>query len=78
MWEHEKELLDAYRSCWSGVREEVGAGQVPDVLACKDETEQLISYTIRLMNFASDKHKAVTPENIHALREPRLPYFESI
>jgi hypothetical protein len=61
MWEKDKKLLLAFKECFAGVEESLKAGEEVDVTSvCQSETEALINYTIKAMDY----YKSVTPVEV--------------
>jgi hypothetical protein len=79
MWEKDKKLLRAFKECFTGVEAQLKAGEEVDLTTvCQSESEALIAYTIKAMDY----YKSVTPLEVPDKKSryytPMQPYFQNL
>lgn len=57
MWEKDRELILAYRECFTNLHQSLKDGEEVDLKsACVDETQALLKYTLATIARYKDKH----------------------
>jgi hypothetical protein len=57
MWERDRQLLKAFKDCFATANESISAGEEVDYSdICTSETEALIKYTIKNINYYKEAH----------------------
>ena len=78
MWEKDRKVLSAFKECYNNMVQSIEAGEDVDYSStCVEETEALVSHTIRVMN----TYKNSKPQEVSAMKQryfvPKQPYFQN-
>ena len=63
MWERDRKLLNAFKECMQQRKlDKIKGEEVDFAETCKDETEALIQYTVKLLEIDIDQRPSGAPE----------------
>ena len=78
MWESDKEVLRAYKECFTNLLTEMREGGEVDLSeACVAETTALQNATNKAVGWYKDKHPMIVNERRQGLYEARQPFFQN-
>ena len=79
MWEKDKQLVHAYRTCMEQFLTDLKAGEEVDYeSACVVEAEKLTGYTFLVMKNYQDEHPSPLSDKKQSYFNPKLPYFQDL
>ncbi len=78
MWEKDKELVRKVRECFAEVQTQLDGGEEIDLSSiCVKETDALIKYTFKQMNYYRDNHPQAVSDKKARCWTPKVPYFQN-
>lgn len=79
MWEKDRQLLKAFRECYSNLVSSMDTGEEVDVAGtCVEETEALTAYTLSVIEYYKAKHPSEMSDRKARYFTPKQPYFQNL
>ena len=79
LWNKDKQVLQAFKDCYSTFQESVRNGEEVDVSSvCLDESEALLNYTVSIIgNYKNGASMEISDKKTRYY-SPKVPYFQNM